>query len=92
MNKKCARCDKTVYPIEELKCLDKVRLSRFLLLPSDVHVAELPAEKAETRALRNRRWHSAANYSCYYRRKMRAAALRVQFDELLIFIVPFRLE
>lgn len=23
MNKKCARCDKTVYPIEELKCLDK---------------------------------------------------------------------
>lgn len=24
MNKKCARCDKTVYPIEELKCLDKL--------------------------------------------------------------------
>ncbi|XP_046984409.1 LIM and SH3 domain protein F42H10.3-like isoform X2 [Schistocerca americana] len=24
MNKKCARCEKTVYPIEELKCLDKV--------------------------------------------------------------------
>lgn len=24
MNKKCARCDKTVYPIEELKCLDKI--------------------------------------------------------------------
>ncbi|KAG8228833.1 hypothetical protein J437_LFUL008329 [Ladona fulva] len=23
MSKKCARCDKTVYPIEELKCLDK---------------------------------------------------------------------
>ncbi|KAF0765757.1 LIM and SH3 domain protein Lasp-like [Aphis craccivora] len=23
MNKKCARCDKVVYPIEELKCLDK---------------------------------------------------------------------
>ncbi|KAK4884303.1 hypothetical protein RN001_000574 [Aquatica leii] len=23
MNKKCARCDKTVYPTEELKCLDK---------------------------------------------------------------------
>lgn len=28
MNKKCARCDKIVYPIEELKCLDKV----FILL------------------------------------------------------------
>nr|CAD7424795.1 unnamed protein product [Timema monikensis] len=24
MNKKCARCEKTVYPIEELKCLDKI--------------------------------------------------------------------
>ncbi|XKL65828.1 hypothetical protein PGB90_009248 [Kerria lacca] len=24
MNKKCARCEKTVYPIEELKCLDKL--------------------------------------------------------------------
>lgn len=24
MNKKCARCDKIVYPIEELKCLDKL--------------------------------------------------------------------
>lgn len=24
MNKVCARCEKTVYPIEELKCLDKV--------------------------------------------------------------------
>lgn len=24
MNKTCARCEKTVYPIEELKCLDKV--------------------------------------------------------------------
>uniref|UniRef100_T1JG37 SH3 domain-containing protein n=1 Tax=Strigamia maritima TaxID=126957 RepID=T1JG37_STRMM len=24
MSKKCARCDKTVYPLEELKCLDKV--------------------------------------------------------------------
>lgn len=24
MSKKCARCDKTVYPIEELKCLDKI--------------------------------------------------------------------
>lgn len=24
MNKRCARCDKTVYPTEELKCLDKV--------------------------------------------------------------------
>jgi len=26
MNKKCARCEKIVYPIEELKCLDKVHL------------------------------------------------------------------
>lgn len=25
MSKKCAKCEKTVYPIEELKCLDKVR-------------------------------------------------------------------
>ncbi|CAG0894739.1 unnamed protein product [Darwinula stevensoni] len=24
MSKKCARCEKTVYPLEELKCLDKV--------------------------------------------------------------------
>lgn len=24
MSKKCARCEKTVYPTEELKCLDKV--------------------------------------------------------------------
>lgn len=24
MNKTCARCNKVVYPIEELKCLDKV--------------------------------------------------------------------
>lgn len=24
MNKTCARCQKVVYPIEELKCLDKV--------------------------------------------------------------------
>lgn len=24
MNKSCARCSKVVYPIEELKCLDKV--------------------------------------------------------------------
>jgi len=24
MNNKCARCEKTVYPIEELKCLDKI--------------------------------------------------------------------
>lgn len=26
MNKTCARCEKTVYPTEELKCLDKVNL------------------------------------------------------------------
>lgn len=26
MSKSCARCEKTVYPIEELKCLDKVRI------------------------------------------------------------------
>jgi hypothetical protein len=35
MSKKCARCEKTVYPIEELKCLDKVRfeaLSPFRLM------------------------------------------------------------
>lgn len=24
MSKKCAKCEKTVYPTEELKCLDKV--------------------------------------------------------------------
>lgn len=29
MSKKCARCEKTVYPIEELKCLDKVRKQIF---------------------------------------------------------------
>lgn len=27
MSKSCARCEKTVYPIEELKCLDKVRIT-----------------------------------------------------------------
>ena len=27
MNKKCAKCGKTVYPTEELKCLDKVSLN-----------------------------------------------------------------
>lgn len=32
-NKKCARCEKTVYPIEELKCLDKVR-------PRAIHFAK----------------------------------------------------
>ena len=25
MSKQCAKCTKTVYPTEELKCLDKVR-------------------------------------------------------------------
>lgn len=25
MSKRCAKCEKPVYPIEELKCLDKVR-------------------------------------------------------------------
>ncbi|RWS29059.1 LIM and SH3 domain protein F42H10.3-like isoform X1 [Leptotrombidium deliense] len=29
---KCARCEKTVYPIEELKCLDKVSLCSYLLI------------------------------------------------------------
>ncbi len=24
MNKTCAKCDKTVYPVEELKCLEKI--------------------------------------------------------------------
>lgn len=39
MNKSCARCNKVVYPIEELKCLDKVcqffllALFSFSLLP-----------------------------------------------------------
>lgn len=32
MNKSCARCSKTVYPIEELKCLDKVSLFKYLHL------------------------------------------------------------
>jgi len=27
MSKKCAKCDKNVYPAEELKCLDKVSIS-----------------------------------------------------------------
>lgn len=30
MSKRCARCEKTVYPIEELKCLDKVRTADVL--------------------------------------------------------------
>lgn len=29
--KKCAKCEKSVYPIEELKCLDKVRNSYLLI-------------------------------------------------------------
>lgn len=29
MNKKCARCEKIVYPTEELKCLDKVKKNNF---------------------------------------------------------------
>lgn len=32
MNKTCARCLRTVYPVEELKCLDKVRIKHFLFL------------------------------------------------------------
>ena len=31
-NKKCGKCEKIVYPAEEIKCLDKV--SRFLLRSS----------------------------------------------------------
>ena len=27
MTKLCSRCDKSVYPTEELKCLDKVRFN-----------------------------------------------------------------
>ncbi|RNA14708.1 LIM and SH3 domain Lasp [Brachionus plicatilis] len=27
--KKCAKCEKSVYPIEELKCLDKVRMQKY---------------------------------------------------------------
>lgn len=30
MNKSCARCTKIVYPIEELKCLDKVSATQFI--------------------------------------------------------------
>lgn len=26
MNKLCAKCSKTVYPMEELKCLDRVKI------------------------------------------------------------------
>ena len=32
MSKKCARCEKTVYPTEELKCLDKVSTYFSILL------------------------------------------------------------
>lgn len=32
MNKTCARCEKTVYPTEELKCLDKVIFTCIFLL------------------------------------------------------------
>jgi hypothetical protein len=31
-SKKCSRCDKTVYPIEELKCLDKVSIIYLFLI------------------------------------------------------------
>lgn len=34
MNKTCARCQKVVYPIEELKCLDKVSKVLFRILNS----------------------------------------------------------
>lgn len=36
MNKNCARCSKIVYPIEELKCLDKVGVLS-LLMTSSIH-------------------------------------------------------
>lgn len=34
MNKSCARCSKIVYPIEELKCLDKVGALSLLMTSS----------------------------------------------------------
>jgi len=40
MSKICAKCEKPVYPTEELKCLDKVSSQRSLfavLLTSAVH-------------------------------------------------------
>ena len=36
MSKQCARCEKTVYPLEELKCLDKVRLLFTIFLNLDL--------------------------------------------------------
>lgn len=32
MNPPCARCNKTVYPMEKLSCLDKVRRNPFMIL------------------------------------------------------------
>jgi len=29
-NKKCGKCEKIVYPAEEIKCLDKVKSSVFI--------------------------------------------------------------
>ena len=31
MSKQCAKCEKTVYPIEEFRCLDKVVIKTELL-------------------------------------------------------------
>lgn len=37
MSKTCARCEKTVYPIEELKCLDKVGILKINLVNEITH-------------------------------------------------------
>lgn len=46
MNKNCARCNKVVYPIEELKCLDKVCVQAFCC-----HVFVLPSSLSAWKVL-----------------------------------------
>lgn len=50
MSKTCARCEKTVYPIEELKCLDKVRKEPIVSL----------SRHSEEVSMSSRIWESAS--------------------------------
>jgi len=65
MSKTCARCEKTVYPIEELKCLDKVRKERpDHLCPvgkENWRVPAAPSPRAPRKAASRRNFESLSN-------------------------------
>lgn len=52
MSKVCAKCEKSVYPTEELKCLDKASLSDSLMILIDNDL---------------KKWLSCINYIFFYR-------------------------